>query len=336
MAQTAALIRYDAACRAIAAARATDEVLKIRAQGAMLKAYAKQAKNRELEIAAAEIRMRAERRIGELMQAQKKGGGLAKAGRPIKKIGSARVPISESQPTLAEAGIDKHLADRARKLAAIPSPQFEKAIVDWREQQTPAERITADLARRATANGKLKTTHVAHNSGEIEWYTPGEYIEAARLVMGGIDLDPASSAKANAIVKADRFFSIADDGLAQEWRGRVWMNPPYAPALVREFTAKLVAHVIAHEIEAAIVLVNNATDTQWFRAMADETDAICFKTGRIQFHGPTSGTAVGLQGQAFLYFGADADVFIREFARFGFVMLRANYVSRQFDDESEE
>ena len=330
------LIRYDAACRAIAQARATDEVLKIRDQSAMLRAYARQAKNRELELTAAEIRMRAERRIGELMRAQKASGQLSKgvAGKGRPKLG--RVPRTlpkDPRPTLAEAGIDHNLAARARKLAALSPAKFEAAVGEWREDQAArASKVTSEILAKTPG----AAPHVTHNSGEIEWYTPAEYVEAARTVLGEIDLDPASSHQANAIVKADQIFTAATDGIAHDWRGRVWMNPPYAPGLVKAFTAKLVAHVVAHEIEAAIVLVNNATETQWFRAMADEADAICFKTGRIQFHAPAKASAAGLQGQAFLYFGDESEIFIREFARFGFVVQRAPYEPRQFEEAAEE
>ena len=54
-----------------------------------------------------------------------------------------------------------------------------------------------------------------------EWFSPPEIVEAARIVMGGIDLDPASCEVANAIVKATHFFSIRDDGLSREWSGKV-------------------------------------------------------------------------------------------------------------------
>ena len=65
---------------------------------------------------ATEIRMRAVRRLGQLMQAQREAGLMARAGRPQNEIGSAVDPISDDEPTtLAEAGIDKHLADEARR-----------------------------------------------------------------------------------------------------------------------------------------------------------------------------------------------------------------------------
>jgi hypothetical protein len=63
-----------------------------------------------------------------------------------------------------------------------------------------------------------------HSSGSNEWYTPPEFIEAARSTMGGIDLDPCRLA--NRIVKATRYFTIEQNGLAQVWSGRVFLNPP--------------------------------------------------------------------------------------------------------------
>ena len=73
--------------------------------------------------------------------------------------------------------------------------------------------------------------------------------------MGEIDLDPASSAAANTVVGARRFFSIEDDGLAHDWKGRVWMNPPYASELIRKFTSKLALEYDAGSVTQAIVLV---------------------------------------------------------------------------------
>lgn len=66
-----------------------------------------------------------------------------------------------------------------------------------------------------------------HSSASNEHYTPVDIIEAARSVMGGIDLDPATTASVNhAIVKAETFYTKEGDGLSNPWHGRVWLNPP--------------------------------------------------------------------------------------------------------------
>src|SRR5579859_6970510 len=66
------------------------------------------------------------------------------------------------------------------------------------------------------------------SSKSNEWYTPAPYVNAARQVMGGIELDPASCAQANRTVQAARYYSQADNGLAQDWTCRsLWCNPPY-------------------------------------------------------------------------------------------------------------
>jgi phage N-6-adenine-methyltransferase len=160
--------------------------------------------------------------------------------------------------------------------------------------------------------------HVAHNSGNNEWYTPVEYIEAARAVLGAFGLDPASSAVANSIVKAKKFYTAEDDGLSKKWKGRVWMNPPYSGDLIGKFTSKLCHHFDEGDIAEAIVLVNNATETAWFQEMLALASAVCFPKGRIRYLDATGQPAnAPLQGQAFLYFGSRPEAFKAEFAQFG-------------------
>lgn len=165
--------------------------------------------------------------------------------------------------------------------------------------------------------------HVAQNSGEHEWYTPPEYIVAARSVLGAIDLDPASSAAANEVVRAGTFYTIDDDGLNQSWSGRVWMNPPYQQPAVDDFCTRLAREYGAGTVTEAIVLVNNATETKWFQEVAAQCTAICFPRGRVKFWHPHKESAP-LQGQAVLYLGRDAEAFRAAFVRFGFVTGRAD------------
>lgn len=178
------------------------------------------------------------------------------------------------------------------------------------------------LARYIRILEEFAAAHVAQNSGENEWYTPEAFIQAARLVLGEIDLDPASSRQANEIVRAAVFFSRADDGLTQVWQGRVWMNPPYAQPLIAQFAEKWARSIEARDISASIALVNNGTETEWFYTMAGVADAICFPHGRVRFWSPTNDSAAPLQGQALLYAGPERDRFASTFASFGFVLVR--------------
>ena len=158
--------------------------------------------------------------------------------------------------------------------------------------------------------------HVGYNSGDNEWYTPDQYIKAAKAVMGDIDLDPASTEVANTVVGAYRYYTAADDGLSQEWRGRVWMNPPYAQPFIAQFAERLVESVTSGDVIEACVLVNNATETAWFSGMLSQPSAVCFPRGRIRFWHPSKESAP-LQGQAILYFGPNRDAFKAEFSQFG-------------------
>jgi hypothetical protein len=150
---------------------------------------------------------------------------------------------------------------------------------------------------------------------------PPEYIEAARLTLKEIDLDPASSKVAQHIVKAKRFYTAEDDGLSKNWRGRVWLNPPYAEGLVDQFMAKLCFHFKEESVPSAISLTNNSTETRWFQDALPYAHAICLPSGRIKFL-DENGEACGapLQGQAILLFGDLSLIpeFMDIFSQFGY------------------
>ena len=139
--------------------------------------------------------------------------------------------------------------------------------------------------------------------------------------MGSIDLDPASSSIANKTVGAKVYFTIDDDGLAKEWSGNVWLNPPYAQPLIKEFADHVVNEYLSEHIGQACVLVNNATETRWLQAMLLVCDAVCFPSGRVKFM-DREGNATGapLQGQAIVYFGENIAKFKEAFCGFGVVL----------------
>ena len=148
----------------------------------------------------------------------------------------------------------------------------------------------------------------------------GTDFEAARAVLGGFDLDPASSKVANAVVRAARIFTAEDDGLAQDWPvGRIWMNPPYASGLVDKFALRFCQAI--RDGSSGVVLVNNATETGWFQELLGVADAVCFPKGRVRFVDPEKGEAgAPLQGQAIIYCGPKPDAFRAAFCERGTVL----------------
>jgi hypothetical protein len=150
-----ALIRYEAALVAIAACAHVDEVKDWADKAAAMQAYSRMAQDKTLEVQAAEIRIRAERRLGELILAQKEtvglNAGVRVAGKEKNETGavSSVVVRDDRRPTLAEAGISKDLSSRAQALAKVPAAEFEQELSDWRDR-TAADgaRVSARLVAR--------------------------------------------------------------------------------------------------------------------------------------------------------------------------------------------
>jgi phage N-6-adenine-methyltransferase len=172
------------------------------------------------------------------------------------------------------------------------------------------------------------TVRGTEGTGEFELYTPAEYIEAARLVLAAIDLDPASNDIAQKTVRAEHYFTSETNGLEREWNGRVWLNPPYHRDLLPDFVDKMIEEVTAGRVTAAIMLTNNCTDTEWFHKAQASCAAICFTKGRIRFTQPNGIEVLPTQGQAFFYFGPDVAGFASVFCKIGFGVVP----SWSFDD----
>jgi len=201
-----------------------------------------------------------------------------------------------------------------------------KPVSRWRAKLNDPDKFEKTYQEICAKYPKLlefeKMAHVGQSSGYYEWYSPPDYIEAATRVLGSIDLDPASSAAANDVVKATTYYTLDQDGLRLPWRGRLWLNPPYGQPIIEWFTAKLAASVTSGEVSAAIVLVNNGTETAWFHTLASLAQAMCFPEGRLRFWNPDHKGSTPLQGQVVVYIGPHAAAFVREFHQFGFVLVR--------------
>jgi hypothetical protein len=124
------LALYDTMCRAIDAAFEVDEIKDIRDRGIAFERYAQQARNHEAEDRARKVRLRAERRCGELLSAQEMAKGAR--GNPGGR-GAAIVPSDDTR-TLADLNISYDQSSQWQKLAAVPKPEFEADLADpdWR------------------------------------------------------------------------------------------------------------------------------------------------------------------------------------------------------------
>jgi hypothetical protein len=124
---------FEGARQAIAEAATVDEVKRVLALACGLAAAARQATDHEMEAEAVALKLEAERRLGQLMAAQRATVGLATGGDAARVARDLQDP--EHKPTLAQAGITKGLAQRARRAAAMSEPEFETALEAAREAQ---------------------------------------------------------------------------------------------------------------------------------------------------------------------------------------------------------
>jgi ParB-like chromosome segregation protein Spo0J len=234
-------------------------------------------------------------------------------------VSKARKVATQGVPELAERVISGEIAVSTAAIIADFDEQTQHKLAsmeDTRQIRALARELDHQefVLRGGVALGLVAST-------ENEWYTPARYLDAARGVLGGIDLDPASSPMANEIVQAAAFHTQTDDGLEQAWKGRVWLNPPYGD-LPGKFVAKLVEEYEAGNVSAAVALVNShCTDTGWFQPLWDYL--LCFTDHRIDFGSAgREKTSTSTHGSVFAYLGPDPRAFVEAFSEFGAVVRR--------------
>ena len=163
-----------------------------------------------------------------------------------------------------------------------------------------------------------------HSMQTSQWFTPPEYVEAAREVMRSIDLDPASCAEANKVVRARTYHSEQEDGLAWLWRGNVFLNPPGGKnaqgSLVRQFWERL---ILSDGVEQAIWIGYSLEQLQTLQACVATplSYPMCVPRRRIAFVGagksPSHGNYITYIGESMAGRRRFSDIF----SRFGQVRL---------------
>ncbi|OMF70554.1 adenine methyltransferase [Paenibacillus glucanolyticus] len=106
-----------------------------------------------------------------------------------------------------------------------------------------------------------------------EWLTPPEILES----LGPFDLDPCSPIN-RPWDTAKKHLTVRDNGLKSEWKGRVWLNPPYG----RE-TAEWLHKLSDHGNGIALIFARTETE-MFFDHVWNKADALLFFKGRLYFH----------------------------------------------------
>ena len=104
------------------------------------------------------------------------------------------------------------------------------------------------------------------------------------------------------------------------------MNPPYSSDLISKFVEKLKEQRVNYN--QAIILVNNATETQWFYEIVKIASAVCFPKSRVKFYMPDGKTGAPLQGQAVQ--------FLKRHPLVGRISIDRNRISILFSGSKEE
>ena len=291
-----------------------DKGLKSIATAEAAERHFARAKNAEQLHTAVDAKITAQAEYVVWRDAQPSMGAHSGPGRGKKPIAVPKLVLPEDDPghVVAHRWRKKYCSKDEAGLTIIDE---EKFAAELNEKRLWVQRVCEDVPA-----GTVRGTE---GTGEVELYTPSQYLEMVREVYGGkIDLCPASNAEAQKVAKAEKYFSAKDNGLVQEWHGRIYLNPPYHRDLLPDFIKKLHAEIDAGRTKQAILLINNTTDTEAGQSVLKKCDAMCFTAGRIKFWRPGGQTVLPTQGQMFAYYGSHTKRFVDVFSAIGVVLVK--------------
>ena len=234
-------------------------------------------------------------------------------------VGTNRQYVSDAKRLRDEA---PELLERVRS-GELTIPQAKEVAA-----KTPAairefiDKLDEGVAPKE-AFKQVSSHQLINSSKSNEYYTPLEFLESAREVMGGVDLDPASCAEANENVRAETYYTIDEDGFSKPWAGRVWMNPPYgkdegeSETNQARWVRRACEEYAAGNITEAMVLVNAVPGNKWFHPLWEHT--VCFVYRRIHF---INGSGAPTHSNAVVYLGNNVQKFAEAFGKHGAVVRR--------------
>ncbi len=116
------------------------------------------------------------------------------------------------------------------------------------------------------------------SSATGEWETPQDVFDALNAEFGGFDLDPCATLENT---KCKNFYTQEDDGLAQPWWGKVFVNPPYGRGIKQWMQQCYIASRSMANL--VVALIPSRTDTAWWHDFVMKADEIRFLRGRLCF-----------------------------------------------------
>jgi len=165
-------------------------------------------------------------------------------------------------------------------------------------------------------------TDLMFSSKDNEHYTPISLLfRVLRFYDDLIDLDPCSNSQENPHTPSRKQFTIEDDGLTQEWKGKVWVNPPYGRVLA-EWSEKTVNEFESGNASQILFLAPSRTDTQWYKKLNPYPR--CNIEGRLKFLNPANkGNAAPFPSVLF-YLGKRKSRFQEYFSPIGEIIIPDN------------
>lgn len=271
-----------------------------------------------------------------------------------KLIGAAEVVGNLTTENRTIVHVLPQTESQARPLTKLPPDQQREV---WREavETAPKGKVTAAHVQSVVDEYQMQGTFFTpeDNAGQEtiapsghppsrvrfwqssetnEWYTPSDIIRLVHVALGGIDLDPASSEMANAIVGARQYFTQAEDGLRCDWRGHsVFCNPPYGKDSNNRSWAAIWAgkmyqeYVASHFTEGILLLPVNKFQFEGVQLlMALPNRRVFHPNKRIDYVSSDNGKASGANFPSMLvYVGPRPDHFTRTFWHLGIVDQQA-------------